>query len=272
MAEQTIIRTQIIGVKDVGQNSYGDLTFTDEVGAEYKVSAKRKQYFEKVIIPGRAVLLHYAMSSFGKEYIYKAATVGGDAIPAPSQPPAASSVSPLPVKPPVANPSEKYKADPARPTRQYGKSPEEVVSIEHQVAIKEIGELIRSKIIPVISPLGVRYFEWLAEQVNVNLKGEPNVSESSEPAIPTTVVAKVEADKMENRGTEESPGTDSNKNEQRKQERNALVERLNEHNWSVGKAVFTLNKTGKYNLSTIDNISDYDQAYRELAAIEKWEK
>ena len=70
MTEQAITKTQIIVVQEVGANTYGDLTFTDKAGGDYKVSVKRKQYFEKVIIPGMAVQLNYAMSSFGKEYIY----------------------------------------------------------------------------------------------------------------------------------------------------------------------------------------------------------
>ena len=73
--EQNITREQIIVVNKVDKNSYGDLVFTDKENGEYKVSNKRIQYFEKIISPDTAVKLSYAMSSFGKEYIYKAEKV-----------------------------------------------------------------------------------------------------------------------------------------------------------------------------------------------------
>ncbi len=86
MTEQAVIRTQVIVVGEVGTNSYGDLTFTDKTGGTYKVSVKRKQYFEKVIVPDMAVQLSYAMSSFGKEYVYSAMQVK-DGLPPPTTPP-----------------------------------------------------------------------------------------------------------------------------------------------------------------------------------------
>ena len=86
MPEQAIIRTQVIVVGEVGTNTYGDLTFTDKEGGAYKVSAKRKPYFDKVIVPGMAVQLSYAMSSFGKEYVYGAVQVK-DNLPPPTTPP-----------------------------------------------------------------------------------------------------------------------------------------------------------------------------------------
>ncbi len=85
MPEQAIIRTQVIVVGEVGTNTYGDLTFTDKEGGAYKIGAKRKQYFEKVIIPSSAVQLSYAMSSFGKEYIYTAISVATN-LPLPTTP------------------------------------------------------------------------------------------------------------------------------------------------------------------------------------------
>ncbi len=264
MAEQKIIRTQIIGVKDVGQNSYGDLTFTDEAGGEYKVSAKRKQYFEKVIVPGKAVQLNYAMSSFGKEYIYTAVPAKGDTIPASPQPPVASSVPPIASKPPVVDSGAKYKADPAK-----------MDTTMRDTALMQATDLaVAGKITVLEIPFYAnQFYSWLkGGTCLLSMKEVKNVSEPSKPAITTAVVAKVEADKMENRGTEESPGTDNDKIEQRKQERIAFVERLKEHKWDVGKAVFTLNKTKKYNLSSIDNIPDYDVAYKVLKDLEKWEK
>ncbi len=72
MAEQTITKSKTIKIAEVGSNSYGDMTFTDTEGAQYKITVKRKSYFEKVIEAGAVVKLNYAMSSFGKEYIYNA--------------------------------------------------------------------------------------------------------------------------------------------------------------------------------------------------------
>lgn len=85
MPEATITRTQIITVNEVSQNSYGDLTFSDKDGKEYKVTVKRKPYFQKVVTPNAAIQLNYAMSSFGKEYIYSAVAVK-DALPDPHKP------------------------------------------------------------------------------------------------------------------------------------------------------------------------------------------
>ena len=75
MPEAEITRKQIIVVNEVGTNTYGDLTFTDKDGGQYKIGTKRKPYFEKVIIPNMAVQLNYVMSSFGKEYIYNATQI-----------------------------------------------------------------------------------------------------------------------------------------------------------------------------------------------------
>jgi hypothetical protein len=100
MTEQAIIRTQIIVVGEVGTNTYGDLTFTDKESGAYKIGAKRKQYFEKVILPGMAVQLNYAMSSFGKEYVYSASLVK-DGLPPPTtpQPPPMTNVKPSDMPP-----------------------------------------------------------------------------------------------------------------------------------------------------------------------------
>ncbi len=70
-----IKRKEIIIVDSVSKNSYGDLIFSDKSGKEYKISNKRVQYFENVIQPNMGVELHYAISSFGKEYIYSAIQV-----------------------------------------------------------------------------------------------------------------------------------------------------------------------------------------------------
>ena len=67
-----ITRSQDIVVKTVSSDSYNNLLFTDTEGGSYKVSDKRVQYFNGVIVPNQAVRLNFAMSSFGKEYIYSA--------------------------------------------------------------------------------------------------------------------------------------------------------------------------------------------------------
>jgi hypothetical protein len=85
MPDQTITRNEIIVVDKVANNQYGDLTFTDKSGKSYKVSNKRVSYFKDVIVEGMAVQLNYAMSSFGKEYIYSAAQVK-DNLPPPQKP------------------------------------------------------------------------------------------------------------------------------------------------------------------------------------------
>ena len=74
MAEAIITRTQIIVVGEVSKNSYGDLTFSDKEGKQYKISAKRISYFEKVIIPEMAIQLNFA-TAYNKEYIYSAVLV-----------------------------------------------------------------------------------------------------------------------------------------------------------------------------------------------------
>lgn len=144
MAEQTIVRTQIIVVDVVGENSYGDLTFTDKEGTAYKIPVKRKQYFEKIIIPDMAVQLNYAMSSFNKEYIYSAVQVKGE-LPPPQKP----------YEPPAT-------AMPIKADRDS--------IIEAQVGIKSITEIfIAGKIEELITsnnPFVVALKIWLAEKLN----------------------------------------------------------------------------------------------------------
>ena len=74
MAEVEITRKQIIVVGEVGTNSYGDLTWTDKEGKEYKVKSTRSEYFKDVIVPGQAVQLNFATYK-GHEYPYSAEAV-----------------------------------------------------------------------------------------------------------------------------------------------------------------------------------------------------
>ncbi len=85
MPEVTITRKHVIVVDTVGENAYKDMVFKDKEGNDYKISTKRVQYFESKIVAGQAVQLNYAMSSFGKEYIYSAELVAGN-LPPPVKP------------------------------------------------------------------------------------------------------------------------------------------------------------------------------------------
>jgi len=73
--EVEITRKQIVTIESVNENSYHDLLFTAG-GKEYKISTKRRQYFDNVIQVGAEVKLNYAMSSFGKEYVFSAEQTG----------------------------------------------------------------------------------------------------------------------------------------------------------------------------------------------------
>ncbi len=76
-----ITRKQIIVVDSVDSNEYGDMLFTDKEGNNYKISSKRVQYFEGVVVEGMGVELSYA-TSYNKEYIYSAVQVK-DGLPPP---------------------------------------------------------------------------------------------------------------------------------------------------------------------------------------------
>ncbi len=95
--EAQIIRTAIIIVDKVEKNTYGDLTWTDKEGNSYKIPVKRAMHFDKIILPDMAVQLNYAMSSFGREYIYSAIQVK-DKLPPPQKiaPPTARELPPKP--------------------------------------------------------------------------------------------------------------------------------------------------------------------------------
>ncbi len=74
MTEAQITRKQVIVVDKTGQNTYGDLTFSDKEGKQYKISTKRKRHFDGIITPGNAVQLNYSVFK-DKEYIYSAESV-----------------------------------------------------------------------------------------------------------------------------------------------------------------------------------------------------
>lgn len=75
MPEVTFTKQPVICVDTVSKNPYGDLEWTDKDGGKYKIPSKRAIHFEKTIVPDMWVQLSYAMSSFGKEYIYSAVQV-----------------------------------------------------------------------------------------------------------------------------------------------------------------------------------------------------
>ena len=88
MPEAVITKSKSIVVDSVGTNDYGDLTFTDKEGTEYRISAKRIQFFTETIVPNMAVQLNYAKSNYAgviKEYVYSAVQVK-DKLPPPIKP------------------------------------------------------------------------------------------------------------------------------------------------------------------------------------------
>ena len=145
MTEATIIKTQIIVVNEVGQNTYGDMTFTDKEGNPYKISSKRKQYFEKIIVPDVAVQLSYAMSSFGKEYIYSAIQVK-DKLPA---------LASEPVPAPDKIPKEPIPPKPEPAPQAIG------------MTTKEIGDMIRAKyLVPIFgNEIANELIKWYQSQI-----------------------------------------------------------------------------------------------------------
>ena len=102
MSEVTITRTKPIVVNEVGQNEYGDLTFTDKEGNSYKVKKTRRQYFDKIIAPDTAVQLNYAVY-MKTEYVYSAEPVAGKLPPSvkvETVPVPGVEIPPQPPKPP----------------------------------------------------------------------------------------------------------------------------------------------------------------------------
>lgn len=95
--EVKFTRQSIIIVNTVNKNQYGDLEWTDKEGNSYKIPVKRAIHFEKIIVPDMAVQLNYAMSAFGREYIYSAIQVKDNLPPAqPIPPPTARELPPKP--------------------------------------------------------------------------------------------------------------------------------------------------------------------------------
>jgi hypothetical protein len=88
MPEVEITKSKVVIVDTVGENQYRDMVFKDKEGNEYKISNKRIQYFKDAIKPDFVVQLDYAMSSFGKEYIFSA-TPAKDKLPPPVKAPVA---------------------------------------------------------------------------------------------------------------------------------------------------------------------------------------
>jgi hypothetical protein len=75
-----------VKVSDVKKDNWENLTFKGN-GTEYKISSKNVQYHPD-IQDGNSVVLHFAMSSFGKEYIHKSELMDASKIPnAPTQAP-----------------------------------------------------------------------------------------------------------------------------------------------------------------------------------------
>jgi hypothetical protein len=132
-----IIRTETVTVGNVGENEYGDLTFADTAGVDYKVSAKRKQHFEGIIVPDATVQLNYS-TYLGNEFIYSATQVKGVQIARPA------GADPKPIvldKTPSPAPSRDN-------------------NINACVAIKEIGDCIRAKV-EIKPEFTALYWGWI---------------------------------------------------------------------------------------------------------------
>ena len=155
-AEATISRTQIIVIDNVGENPYKDLTFTDKEGKQYKISNKRRQFFDKTIIPNVAVELSYA-EAYGKEYIYSAAQVK-DKFPPPQ------TSHPLPNTPQSVTEASKTAEGTLPPPKPKIDSREE--SIERQSAAKNVLALLALGVIKQDDPLVLAVYNYCADRLN----------------------------------------------------------------------------------------------------------
>jgi hypothetical protein len=157
-------------------------------------------------------------------------------------------------------------------------------SIERQVAVKEIMATFREGLLVRTDNLVLASLKWCGKQLGIDgeeveiaqeyiyhkVKGESkgdNV-ESSNQQGDSSSTQKGQEDRQENQGT------GSGKNEtDRELIKSAFIENLKEHNKYPGWAVATLNHlpSGKYKLESIDDINDFDEAYKDLKVKEKWE-
>ena len=85
-----------VTVSDVKKDNYQNLLFKGN-GTEYKISSKNVQYHPD-IQNGNSVILHFAMSSFGKEYIHKSELMDASKIPNAPAPTPTSTQAPRPTK------------------------------------------------------------------------------------------------------------------------------------------------------------------------------
>ncbi len=150
MPQVEIIRKQTIAIDTVGENSYHDLTFTDKEGNSYKVSAKRVQYFQDVIISGQTVQLNYAKFK-GNEYVYSAEKVEGQV-----SPPVTESIE---LKKTLAVTDKQAVAI----ARSLHDKTDERIAL--QVAVKAIVEMAGNGTLLVDDPLTIAVKQWCADQL-----------------------------------------------------------------------------------------------------------
>ena len=158
MTDVTITRKTTVKVDEVGENDFGDLTFSDTKGGRYKIKDTRKSYFTDVIKVGRRVQLNWAEYK-GNEYVYSAVAVEDN-------PPVALKTA-LVAKPDVVKPvvgtgeSDKEgmtKGDWEEKDRKTRKS------IERQVALGEAVKLVIANIIATteLIPYAKRFEAYFA--------------------------------------------------------------------------------------------------------------
>ncbi len=127
--QNTLTKETEVVIASVNENGYKDLEFVDMEGNSYKISAKRTNYFKDKIVRGNKVTLQWAMSSFGKEYIYAAQIIDSQPLPKEEIGRGES---------PVEVPAQSRGGFNSNPTDKRSRE------ISENMAIKEIGELVRS--------------------------------------------------------------------------------------------------------------------------------
>ncbi len=179
MPEVVITRSQVVTIQEVNKNSYGDLTFTDTEGTDYKVGAKRVQHFEQVIFGGNRVQLNYATYK-GREYIYSAKPVKSETSLPAGTPEVIKPVIPV-VKPIPKKEESMTKDDWAEKERITRKS------IERQTALKEATNIACAVITQGKEMSPAKVIET-AKLFEVYLAGEPTKSRVAEEAKKLGVV------------------------------------------------------------------------------------
>ncbi len=255
MAEQKIT---IVSVEEAEYNGKEYRKITDADGKTWNLREKFKDLWGD-LRPGTVLNAEIGIY-MTKPFIKECSVESWGMETAPTQQQAGTKPSPQPSMPVESHPSENreaFRADPAK-----------LDTTMRDTALMQATSLaVAGKINVLEIPFYAdQFYSWL-KGGTCTLSMKEVKKDVSKPSEPADTIPPVEEDKE---GGQKDSGTD--KDEERTLIRDAFVERLKEHGWSVGKAVFTLNKTKKYNIGSINDIPDFDQAYRELATIEKWVK